>query len=328
MKRTTRTTDSAERSVRNNLLVFGLILLSLCIIGVPKPVLAEDAPKSFPSPEKAVTALIDAARGKNTDAIVAILGPSTKKWIISGDKVQDEAARSRFIAAYDAKHSIDLQGDSKAVLIVGKDGYPFAIPLVKGKKGWAFDPEQGREEILDRRIGKNELDTIQTLLAIVDAQREYADKDRNDNGLLEYAGKFRSSEGEQDGLYWPTDGDEPPSPLGELVVDAVAKGYTTQKSNNTDGASNPFHGYRFKLLKKQGADAPGGAYGYMVEGNMIGGFAVLAFPAKYDASGIMTFAVSHVGTVFQTDLGPETLVAVKEIDTFNPDSSWKKVDAE
>ncbi|MDA7949291.1 MAG: DUF2950 domain-containing protein [Hyphomicrobiaceae bacterium] len=300
-----------------------LALLSLGIVSLPNTA-AADAPKSFSSPDKAVAALVDAVRNKNLDALLSVLGPSTREWLISGDKVQDQAARARFIAAYDAKHGIAREGDAKAVLVIGDDDYPFAIPLVKGEKGWAFDPEQGREEILDRRIGENELNTIQTLRAIADAQREYAGEDRNGNGLLEYAAKFRSAEGKRDGLYWPTDDGEPLSPLGPLVIEATAEGYAPRTSGTGDGGTNAFHGYRFKLLKKQGAEANGGAHDYVVDGKMIGGFAVLAYPAKYGASGIMTFVINHDGVVFETDLGPETELKAKEIDRFNPDKNWKK----
>ena len=305
-----------------------VVIVSLGLVGLWKPAIAADTPKTFASPDQAVTALIDAVRDRNLDALLAVLGSATKEWLISGDKVQDKAARDRFLAAYDAKHGLAKDGDAKAVLLIGADDYPFAIPLVKGEKGWAFDPEQGREEILDRRIGENELNTIQTLLAISDAQREYADEDRNGNGMREYATKFRSSDGERDGLYWPTEEGEPLSPLGPLVIEATAEGYTPSTSGGDGDATNAYHGYRFKLLKKQGADAPGGAHDYMVGDQMIGGFAVLAYPAKYGASGIMTFVVSHDGVVYEIDLGPETEAEAKAIDSFNPDSDWKKSETE
>ena len=328
MKRFSNPSRPAERGAVVKWLAGVLILFSLCFFFGPDTRLAQAEPKAFPSPDEAVSALIDAARSKNTNAVLAILGPSTKEWIVSGDRVQDEDARSRFIDAYDEKNAVELEGDAKAVLVVGNDGYPFPIPLIKTAGGWAFDPEQGREEILDRRIGENELNTIQTLLAIVDAQRDYASVDRDGDGLLEYAAKFKSAQGQKDGLYWPSVEGELQSPLGPLVIKATAEGYTPDTTGSGNGETNAYHGYRFKLLTRQGTNAPGGAHSYMVDGNMFGGFAILAYPVKYGASGIMTFAVSHDGAVYETDLGPETASAAKQIDTFDPDSSWKKAEVE
>jgi hypothetical protein len=302
--------------------------LALLAAGAGHHLAAQVRPKAFSAPDKAVVALIEAAKSKDANGLLAILGPATKQWIISGDKVQDAQARAKFIAAYDRKHEIEMQGGDKAILVVGEDGFPFPFPLVKTAAGWAFDPELGREELLDRRIGGNELNTIQVLLAAVDAQQEYASVDRDGNGLLEYAAKFRSSEGERDGLYWPTDENEPQSPLGPLVMEATAEGYQSKVSSRDDDETNAYHGYHFKLLTRQGPEAPGGAYDYRVDGKMVGGFGVLAYPAKYGASGIMTFAVSHEGTVYQTDLGPETETAAKRINAFNPGADWTKIKPE
>ncbi len=304
--------------------------LALLAAGAGHHLAAQVRPKAFSAPDKATVALIEAAKSKDANGLLAILGPATKQWIISGDKVQDAQARAKFIAAYDRKHEIEMQGNDKAILVVGEDGFPFPFPLVKTAAGWAFDPELGREELLDRRIGANELNTIQVLLAIVDAQQEYASVDRDEDGLLEYAAKFRSSERERDGLYWPTEENEPQSPLGPLVVQATAEGYQAKISsrNDNDDETNAYHGYHFRLLTRQGPEAPGGAYDYRVDGKLVGGFGVLAYPAKYGASGIVTFAVSHEGTVYQKDLGPETETAVKRINTFNPGANWTRVKPE
>jgi hypothetical protein len=283
---------------------------------------AERAPKSFASPEAAAQGLVDALKANDRQTTIEILGASAGEWISSGDQVADRAAVVRFIEAYDAKHGFEREGESRAVLVIGGDDYPFPFPLVSVKEGWRFDPEQGREEILNRRIGKNELSTIQTLLAIVDAQRDYVAIDRDGDGLLEYAQKFISSPGKQDGLYWATKADEPMSPLGPLVGQATREGY----SRKVAGEPAPFHGYHYRMLTAQGKDAIGGAYDYLVRNNtaMIGGFAVLAYPAKYGASGIKSFLVNHQGVVFEKDLGPDTDKVVEQITTFNPNRTWQK----
>jgi len=288
------------------------------------------APKIFKTSEDAVAALIDAAKKKDKKALLSVLGKATEEWIISGDQVQDANARDLFVSAYDERHVVQIEeagGETRGTLFVGSDGFPFPIPLVKGEKGWAFDPELGREEILDRRIGRNELTTILVLLAITDAQFEYAGIDWDGDGLLEFATKFRSGEGQRDGLYWPSADDEPLSPLGPLVVLAAAEGYTPKEAG-ADNETNAYHGYRFKLLTKQGPDAPGGTHDYVIDNNMVGGFAVLAWPEKYGASGVMTFMVSHHGDVYETDLGPETQTEATAIDEFNPGDGWRKVAAE
>lgn len=314
--------------MKRTVFLLWMSLLATALIAIlaiaPTQALAQQRTKAFSSPEKAVSALIEAAKKNDVTALLAVLGPATREWIISGDKVQDEQARAKFVAAYDQQHAIEMDGDDKAILVVGDDGFPFPFPIVRQKAGWAFDPELGREELLDRRIGENELNTIQVLLAVVDAQRDYASVDRDGDGLLEYAARFKSSQGKQDGLYWPTGENEPLSPLGPLVAEATSEGYKPQASDQEGDETSAYHGYHFKLLTRQGADAAGGAHDYVVAGNMIGGFAVLAYPAKYGASGIMTFAVSHDGTVYETDLGPETEAAVKAIDEFNPGSDWEK----
>jgi len=282
-------------------------------------------PKAFASPKAAITALIDAAKKKDRATMLTVLGSKTKQWITSGDPVQDRQGLEAFVAAFDQKNEIEKDGDSKAVLVIGNDGFPFPFPIIKSAKGWAFDPEQGREELLNRRIGRNELTTIKVLLAVGDAQREYASVDHNGDGVLESAAKLKSSSSKQDGLYWPTAEGEPLSPLGPLVAEAVKEGYGQKKT----GAEKPaFHGYHFKLLKRQGGDAPGGEQDYIVGGKMIGGFAVLAYPARYGNSGVMTFMINHDGTVYDADFGPETADEAQAIDSFNPGEGWKKMEPE
>jgi hypothetical protein len=279
--------------------------------------------KTFSSAEEGVKAAIAAARANNDKELLAIFGAPAKDLISSGDAVADKERRGRFIAAYDEKNRLATEGEN-TVLIVGKDDWPFPIPLVKRGDRWIFDTEQGREEILNRRIGDNELFTIQTLLAIVDAQREYARKDRDKNALLEYAQKFMSDPGKKNGLYWEVKAGEPQSPLGPILTRARSEGYKKEAS----GAPPPYHGYRYRILTAQGKNAPGGAYSYIVKGKMIGGFAAVAYPAEYENSGVMTFIVNHDGKVFQKDLGKNTAAVAVAMKEYNPDATWAEVKAE
>ncbi len=277
--------------------------------------------KGFASPEDAIKAWITAARSNDDKELIAIFGPEVKEVIFSGDPVADKQRREKFLSAYDQKNSLTKDGD-KMVLVVGEKDWPFPIPLVKKGSQWFFDTKAGKEEILNRIVGRDELDTIQTMLAIVDAQREYAMKDRDANGILEYAEKFRSDPGKKNGLYWETKEGEEPSPLGELVAQARAAGY---KGTASKGNPVPFHGYYFRMLMKQGKHAPGGAYDYVINGKMIGGFAVVAYPATYGNSGVMTFLVNHDGVVYQKDLGKNTAKKAKAMTSFDPDKTWTKV---
>jgi hypothetical protein len=252
--------------------------------------------KSFESLDDAVGALIGAFRAQDQKALLEILGPKGRAVISSGDKVADRAAYERFVAAYDRARRLE-GGGGKVVLYVGDDNYPVPIPLVPDGPRWFWDTDAGDDEILFRRIGRNELATIQVCLAYVDAQREYYSRSRG-AGLLEYAQRLDSTKGKRDGLYWETAPGEKPSPLGPLVVEARAAGYTKPGA----GKRMPYHGYLYRMLFAQGPAAPGGAYDYVVKGHMIGGFALVAFPASYAVSGITTFIVNHDGVVYQKDL--------------------------
>jgi len=276
--------------------------------------------KSFPSPEEGVRALIDAARNNDEKMLLEILGPEAKPVIDSGDPVSDRGIRERFVASYEETHSLVKSGDDTVVLQIGKDEWPFPIPLVKESAGWRFDTAEGKEEILNRRIGRNELDVIQVCLAYVDAQREYYRRDPDGDSLLQYAQKFASTKGKRDGLYWETTPGEEESPFGPLAARARAEGY-----RRDEGKPVPYHGYYYKILTWQGKDAPDGAYDYLVRGKMMGGFAMVAYPAQYGSSGIMTFIVNHDGVVYQKDLGPKTAQIATSMARFNPDKTWKKV---
>ena len=274
--------------------------------------------KNFASPEDAVTALVQAVKAHDRSAILSVLGGASS-WISSGDAVADRAVTDRFVAGYEAKQSIVRDGD-KATLVVGQGDYPFAFPIVKKGDRWRFDTEAGKEELLARRIGENELDAINVLEAIVDAQMEYASKDRNGDGVLDYAQKFASSAGKHDGLYWPTKSGEEPSPLGALVAQASAQGYKKK-----DRGPTPYHGYYYRMLKGQGKNASTGALDYVVHGRAIGGFAVVAYPAKYASSGIMTFIVNQDGKIYQADLGPSTPARAAAMRRYDPGDGWTAV---
>lgn len=280
---------------------------------------SSQAQRSYSSPEAAADALVAAVKSGTTRAMLRVLGANGDDIVKSGDPVADAEMRRRFLSAYDAKHSIKAEGNNKGTILLGMDDFPFPIPLVNKRAGWRFDTAAGRLEILYRRIGRNELDAIQTCLAFVDAQNEYAEKDRTGAGAGVYAQRIVSSPGKKDGLFWRDDRD--PSPLGELAAQASAGGYKAGEQ------SAPYHGYYFRILKGQGADAPGGAFNYVVKGKMMGGFALIAYPAEYGNSGVMTFMVNHAGTVYQKDLGKRTGSIVRYIHRFDPDHTWKKVEA-
>jgi hypothetical protein len=277
---------------------------------------------TFASPEAAAAALADAVRAKDPQKLLAIVGPGSGDWLFSGDPVVDANDWKRFLAAYDDKHSFDDKG-ARSVLQVGKDDWPFPAPLVKKGSQWTFDANAGREEILNRRIGQNELDTMQTLLAVVDAQREYAASDADGNGFADYARRFVSTPGKKDGLYWATEAGKPESPLGPLVAVAAREGYG-KRVEAAQREQQAYHGYYYKLLTSQGKDAPGGAYDYMVGDKLLGGFAVVAWPARYRVSGVTTFIVNHDGVVYEKDLGANGAAVAAAMSRYNPDRSWRK----
>jgi hypothetical protein len=287
-------------------------LMVLALLGT-----AAQAQQSYKTPEDAATALAAAVKSGPGD-ILKVLGRAAEDIVSSGDEIADNDIRQRFSSMYDAKHGIKAEGNKSATLLLGPDDFPFPIPLVNTKAGWEFDTDEGRIEVLRRRIGRNELDAIQTALAFVDAQNEYADKDRGD-GAGVYAQHIVSSPGKKDGLFWRDDSD--PSPLGALAAQASSEGYKAGEG------MTPYHGYYFRILKGQGSDAPGGAMNYVVKGRMIGGFALIAWPAEYGNSGVMTFLVNHAGVVYQKDLGKRTDFVAKRLTLFDPDQTWKKLDA-
>jgi hypothetical protein len=293
-------------------------LMAFAVAWGPSVCAAAVAQKRFASPEDGVQALITAVKAGDVKAMLAVLGPAARPLVTSGDPVADRHDRERLAHAYQESHSLVTSSETKAILQVGTDDWPFPIPLVKDQTGWRFDTQAGKEEILNRRIGRNELAVIEVCRAYVDAQREYYLRNPQGDALLQYAQQFASTEGKRDGLYWAAEAGEEASPFGLLVANARGEGYRKGQSSKPI----PYHGYYYRILKAQGPDAPGGAYDYVVNGKMLGGFALVAYPASWGNSGVMTFIVNHDGVVYQKDLGPNTAAVARTMTQFNPDSRW------
>ena len=285
------------------------IALALATVVVP----LAWAQQAYPSQQAAADALIAALGTQKADAkqLEALLGKDWREYIPT--EGVDRADVEAFLSGYRARHSFESAADGKAFLSVGKDGWKFPIPLAQSGTGWKFDVRAGAEEIRQRRIGRNELATLESVRAYNDAQMDYAREDHDGDGVLEYAQKVVSTDGKHDGLYWADDDSGEISPLGPLFADA------------TPGSE--WHGYRFRLLTSQGPSAPGGAYNYKIGDNMSRGFAVIAWPAKYNDTGVMSFMISHDGEVFEKDLGPGGEKTAKAMTRFDPDSSWKEESA-
>lgn len=298
------------------LVVVGLVLLAGCDgFGARQ--------KTFASPEEAVDALIAAVKAGETRSMLRVLGEDARTLIESGDTVQDRQAGDEFVKAYEGAHAITDAEDGSKILEVGSDRWPFPFPLVQDSGKWRFDSSAGAEEIINRRVGDNELFAMQACLAYVDAQREYYLRNPENDPLLHFAQHLGSSPGKRDGLYFEVAAGEPASPLGTAFASARSEGYF----ENGKAKSEPFHGYYFRIVKAQGPNAAGGAYDYVVRDKMIGGFALVAYPAEYGNSGVMTFIVNHDGVVFAKDLGPETSKMAGELAVFDPDASWKREEA-
>ncbi len=277
-------------------------------------------PQEFDTPEAASLALVEAAKSDGNGALLKLLGKDSKPLVDSGDEVADKNARERFVELYAVANSLDKSVPDSIVVEVGEDKWPFPVPIVPEGGKWHFDSPTGIDELINRRVGANELATIQSCLAYADAQREYYMRNPESSALLHYAGRLISTEGKKDGLYWPAGENEEQSPLGEGFAKARAEGYAKEGTMTGE----PFHGYIYRLLSKQGPNAPGGAYDYVVNDQWLGGFAAIAFPADYGNSGVMTFMVSHDGVVYSKDLGPETAKLAMAVDSFDPVAPWKR----
>ncbi|MBZ5590485.1 MAG: DUF2950 domain-containing protein, partial [Acidobacteriia bacterium] len=281
--------------------------------------------KQFATPEAALQALLTAVKATDERELTAIYGPEREK-LMSGDPVADANALKRFGAHLEESATLEKVNDSKYIVLVGEDHWPSPIPIVKEGRKWHFDSTVGFEEISDRRIGENELSAIATCRAYVVAQWEYFTEPKGsaEDGLAVYAQKFTSTQGEHDGLYWETPEDGKPSPMGSLVAEARAEGYSLGMSKTGDEPRrSPYHGYFFKILKAQGPHAPGGKFSYVINDNMIAGYALIAYPDKWDSSGVMTFIVSQQGRVYEKNLGPDTGTLAAAITEYDPDPSWK-----
>jgi len=277
--------------------------------------------KLFASPDLAGNGLLDAAKSGDQNALLAIFGPESKEIIFSGDAVQDKATVDAFVAAYGVMHRWRKMPDDAQILLIGADNFAFPIPLKKNAAGqWFFDTVAGKDEILARRIGRNELAIIDVCGALADAQAEYFARSHDDGTAKHYAVRFISDTGQQNGLYWDSPEGQPRSPLGPLVAFATAEGYSVKPNSHS-----PFHGYYFHMLTRQGSQAPGGAKDYLVDGKMVAGFAFIAHPAEYGNSGVMTFMINQDGVLLQKDLGKATMETATTMTEFDPDSSWKLV---
>ncbi len=300
--------------------IFAAIILSLIVPLVAchkadKPVL-----KAFASPEEAGNGLLEAAKSGDQNALLAIFGPESKEIIFSGDATEDKATVAAFVTAYGVMHRWRKMPDDAQILLIGADNFAFPIPLKKNPTGqWYFDTAAGKDEILARRVGKNELAVIDICGALADAQAEYFSQSRGGESAKQYAIKFISDTGKQNGLYWESPQGQPRSPLGPLVAFATDEGYSAKPNSNTS-----FHGYNFRMLKGQGSHARGGAKEYVVDGKMVGGFAFVAYPSEYGNSGVMTFIINQDGVLFQKDLGKTE--TAKSMTLFDPDESWTPVE--
>lgn len=312
-----------------NILVCLFLIASFVFVVLCGPVSAGNQMQvkgtGFSSPQEAVKALVKAARQANREDMLKILGNDAQDIIFSGDEVESKGELENFAQSADKKYKIETITPTSAQLKIGDDDWVFPIPIVKIDEKWYFDEAAGRDEMLNRRIGSNELSVIQVMLAYVNAQLEYASQDRDGDGVLEYAQKIKSDPGKKNGLYWPVAAGEKESPFGPFIAQAEREGYTAGADKSEE--SKPYNGYYYKLITRQGKNASGGAYDYIVNGNMILGFGMLAYPAKYGVSGIMTFVVNQAGVVYESDLGEKTADIINQTVKYNPDDHiWHKVD--
>ena len=291
-------------------------ILSLLLLAAPAL-----AAKAYPDPEAAVGALVEAARTGDIKSVLSVLGEPSKSYLSSGDPVADRAALARFVDLYDHRHELASPDEKTRTLSIGDDSWPFPIPLVKGKSGWRFDAKAGEQEILARRVGRNELDVIQVCLGYVSAQQDYLSMNPGGAAAPHYADRLMSTEGKHDGLYWKAAPGEAESPMGPAVSGALAEGYAPKP-----GQQAPYHGYLYRVLTAQGAHAEGGALDYRENAQLTRGFALIAWPASYEKSGVMTFLVNQNGVVFQKDLGSKTGKLASSMKSFDPGDGWKPVE--
>ncbi len=310
-------------SPRGMAFIAALLVAAASVFSWSMPLIAAAPQKLFPTPEDALKSLVEAVKTHDKAALDQIFGPSSKD-LLSGDAVQDAAESEEFAKHVAEKTNLVKENDSRAIIYLGNENWPFPIPLVKTNDQWFFDTEAGKDEVLNRRIGEDELTAILVCRTYVKAQREYVLKDWDNDGILAYAQKLRSDPGKKNGLFWRHAPGEAVSPLGELVARARMEGYKKEKSIFKEQLL-PFHGYYFNILTRQEQNAPGGKYNYIVNGNMVGGFALVAFPSNWGKSGVMTFIVNQQGKVYQKNLGPDTMKIAPEMKSYDPDKTWTPV---
>jgi hypothetical protein len=298
------------------------VLLAVCLLALPAALFAAGEQR-FNSPQDAVKALVAAAETQDTNALRAVFGPAGHE-LVSSDVVQASEEREFFMKRLATRTDFVVRSEAKVELEIGADGWPFPIPLVKQDNQWFFDTAAGAEEILNRRIGRNEMGAIAVCHAYVLAQREYALLEHDEHGVSEYAQLLRSADGTRNGLYWPAKEGEALSPLGPLVAQARIQGYRARTKTRAlaDDQSSPYHGYFFKILTRQGRNAPGGKYNYTINGHMVAGFALVAWPEEWGNTGVMTFLVNQSGKIYEKSLGPKTAAVAGAITSFDPDPSW------
>ncbi|MDQ7821303.1 MAG: DUF2950 domain-containing protein [Candidatus Eremiobacteraeota bacterium] len=298
-----------------------LVLMAIALVFIisgPSPLCTEQGAKIFISPDEASKALVEACNANDEKGLLEILGPAGKVIVVTSDKAADETVRKKFSEAAAQYLYLEKAGASKMTMVIGKNKWPFPVPIVKNKEGWSFDAKAGREEIINRRIGHNERNAIAVCHAYVDAQKQYASKDRMGKGIFEYAQKVASSPGKKDGLYWPALENQEPSPFGPFMA-------TSSEYQAARRQGEPYYGYYFRILKAQGPKVPGGAFNYVINGHMLAGFALVAYPADYGTSGVMTFVVNQWGKVYEKDLGGDTARLAGEMKEYNPDGTWSAV---
>ncbi|HEV2115815.1 MAG TPA: DUF2950 domain-containing protein [Terriglobales bacterium] len=314
--------DSSSVILRPSSTLAFLLAITCLFLALPRLRAQKGNEKTFSSPGTAVLALYDAAKTNDQAALSEILGNSAGALLHTGDDVADKNMVQNFLRRYEQMHRVVIEPDGTATLYIGAENWPFPVSIVKNSSGaWYFDAENGKQEILFRRVGANENHTIETCEALVDAQHEYAANLRSGESSRHYAMKFLSDPGKQNGLFWKSTEGEPLSPIGPLIVQAAAEGYTAKQ-----GQPIPYHGYYYRILTKQGSAARGGSENYLAKGKLVRGFAFLAYPAQYKNSGVMTFLVNQDGIVFEKDLGPETQRVATSMTAYNPDSSWEVVE--
>ena len=315
---------SVFSSLRRIVFITALFIIALFIFASCMPAIAAPSQRLFLSPEDAVKALTEAVNAKDNTALDQIFGPSVKD-LRSGDEVQDTIEFVEFAKYLAQKSALIKENDSKVNLHIGNENWPFPVPIVKYNDKWFFDTEAGKEEVLNRRIGEDELTAILVCRAYVKAQREYVLKDWDGDGIFAYAQKLRSDKGKRNGLFWRSSRGEALSPLGEIVAQAWHEGYKKNRKAFKENEPSPFHGYYFKILTGQGKNVPGGGYNYIVNGNMVGGFAMVAFPSNWGTSGVMTFVVNQQGKVYEKNLGLDTTKIAQKMKFYNPNKTWMPV---